>query len=252
MQLLKHVMLLCCLASILPSSFAQDLTPKEVLSKAENQLRGESSKSIIKMTIVRPKWQRTMVMKSWSKGDDYSLILITSPARDKGISFLKREKDLWSWRPNIGRTVKMPPSMMSQSWMGSDFTNDDLVRQSSIVKDYDHKFLASEKIEGRDCYKIELLPKAESSVIWGKVIMWISKEHFLQMKTQFYDEDDYLVNTILGKNVKKFGTRYLPAKMEMIPEEKKGDRTIIEYESLEFGVNTSDSFFSIQNMKKVR
>ena len=248
----KYILVLCCLANVLPSLSAQDLSSKEILRKVETQFRGESSKSVMKMTIIRPKWQRTIVTKTWSRGNDYYLILITSPARDKGMSFLKREKDLWSWRPNIGRTIKMSSSMMSQSWMGSDLTNDDLVGQSSIVDDYDHKILASEKIEDRDCYKIELVPKAESYIVWGKVIMWVSKEHFIRMKTQFYDEDDYLVNTNLGKNITKFGDRYLPSIIEIIPEEKKGDRTIMEYESLEFGVDNPESFFSIQNMKKVR
>src|SRR5690606_1606609 len=95
----------------------------------------------------------------WGKGDELALILVTAPARDKGTAFLKRGNEIWNWQPSIDRTVKMPPSMMAQSWMGSDFTNDDLVKHSSVVNDFDHTLLGSETIEGRACHKIEMIPK---------------------------------------------------------------------------------------------
>ena len=118
---------------------AQSLTAKEIIQKADQKQRGETSSGELKMTIVRPTWKREMQMKSWSMGTDYMLILVTAPARDKGAAFLKRENEIWNWQPTIDRTIKLPPSMMMQSWMGSDFTNDDLVRESSIVIDYTHK-----------------------------------------------------------------------------------------------------------------
>jgi outer membrane lipoprotein-sorting protein len=246
------------LMSILPMlSFSQlpdhsDPEAKAIIEKADEKLKGTSNQAEITMTIIRPTWEREMTMKSWSKGDDLSLILVTQPARDKGTAFLKREKEIWNWQPSIDRTIKMPPSMMTQSWMGSDFTNDDLVKQSSIVTDYTHTLLGKETIEGRECYKIQLIPHEDAAVVWGKVISWISVDEFLQLKTEFYDEDDYLVNTMLGKNVKEIGGKILPTRMEVIPEEEEGHMTVIEYIDLEFDIDIKDSFFSIQQMKRVQ
>ena len=193
--------LLLSLLFISGSISAQDA--KEIIRKADEKAHGTtSSYTEIKMAIIRPTWKREMTMKTWSKGDDYSLILITGPARDKGIAYLKRKNEMWNWQPTIDRVVKMPPSMMTQSWMGSDFTNDDLVRQSSMVNDYTHKLLGSETIEGRDCYKIELTPKDNTAVVWGKLIMWVDKAEYINLKVEYYDEDGYLVNTMLGKNLK--------------------------------------------------
>jgi outer membrane lipoprotein-sorting protein len=228
-----------------------DLTAREIIEKSDQKLRGKTSKSTIKMTIIRPSWQREMTMQSWSKGNDYSLIIVTAPARDKGTGFLKREKELWNWQPTIDRTIKMPPSMMMQSWMGSDFTNDDLVRESSVVNDYTHKLLGEERIDGRECYKIELLPKPDAPVVWGKIIAWIDKAAFMQMKLEFYDEDGYLVNTMHGKSVKELDGRLLPSVMEMIPADEEGHRTRIEYLDLDFGLDIDESFFSVRKMQQL-
>ena len=138
-----------CLTSTL---WAQ--TAKEIIKKADDKMQGQSNKSVMKMTIVRPEWKREVIMKGWSLGRDYSLILITAPARDKGSAFLKRENEMWNWQPSIDRVVKLPPSMMLQSWMGSDFTNDDLVKESSIVNDYAQTFGADTVINKMNCYKI--------------------------------------------------------------------------------------------------
>ena len=231
---------------------AQNLTAKEIIEKADQKQRGETSVGELKMTIVRPTWTREMVMKSWSKGTEYMLILVTAPARDKGTAFLKRENEIWNWQPTIDRVIKMPPSMMMQSWMGSDFTNDDLVRESSIVVDYTHELLGTETIEGRKCYKIELTPKENAPVVWGKVLSWIDTEEFMQMKAEFFDEDGYLVNTMYGKNVKKMDDRLLPSILEVVPADEEGHKTIVEYLNLNFNKPIEESFFSVQNMKRVR
>ncbi|MDZ7808203.1 MAG: outer membrane lipoprotein-sorting protein [Gracilimonas sp.] len=126
--------LVLCLTGILQ---AQNAT--EIVRKMDEKMRGESLEAEVTMTIVRPNWSREVSMKSWSRGTEYSMILITAPARDRGTAFLKRGNEIWNWVPSVGRTIKMPPSMMMQSWMGSDFTNDDLVRESSSVTDYDHE-----------------------------------------------------------------------------------------------------------------
>ena len=247
-------LLLVCTIWYTPATWANngDPDPKEIIRKADEKLKGRTNTSTLKMTIVRPSWQREMVMKSWAKGDEYSLILVTSPARDKGTAFLKREQEMWNWQPTIDRTIKMPPSMMSQSWMGSDFTNDDLVKQSSIVVDYNHKLLGKETIEGRECYKLELIPLEEAAVVWGKILIWIDTQEYMQMKTEFYDEDFYLVNTMLGKEVKEMDGKLLPSVLEVIPAEEEGHKTVVEYLSLDFDADIKDSFFSIQNMKRVR
>ena len=227
-------------------------TALEIIKKTDSKLRGNSSQSEMTMKIVRPKYTRTMKIKSWAKGDDYSMMLMKYPVRDKGGATLKRKKEMWSWQPRAQRVIKMPPSMMMQSWMGSDLTNDDLVRQSSTVRDYTHKKLKKEKLEGRLCYQIELTPKPNAPVVWGKVIMWVDVKDYLQMKTEFYDEDEYLVNTILGKKVKKLGGKLLPSLMEIIPADEEGHKTTLEYTSMKFNVKLKDSFFSVQNMKRLR
>ena len=144
--------------------------------------------------------------------------------------------------------------MMTQSWMGSDFTNDDLVKQSSIVTDYDHKLLGTENLRGMDCYKIELIPKPDATVVWGKVILWITKTGFHMWKTEYYDEDNILVSTENAYNIKKMGDREIPTRMEIIPQEKEkqGQKTILEITKMLYNAPLDDDFFTQQNMKQVK
>ncbi|MDR9419658.1 outer membrane lipoprotein-sorting protein [Gracilimonas sp.] len=238
---------------ILPISgnlFAQDAT--EIIRQMDEKMRGESLESEMSMTIVRPNWERTISMKSWVRGNEYSLILITSPARDEGTAYLKRGNEIWNWVPSVGRTIKMPPSMMMQSWMGSDFTNDDLVRESSVVTDYEHELVGEETIEGRECYKIQMTPKPDAPVVWDRVDVWVSKDEYLQLRSEFYDEFGDLINVMKGMNVKEFDGRMIPARMEMIPQDKEGHKTVIEYQSMEFNESIPESFFSVQNMRRVQ
>lgn len=230
---------------------AQDA--REIVKKADEKMQGEeTSQSTMTMTIVRPGWQRVITFKSWTKGRDYSLALITSPAREKGQTFLKRQNEMWNWNPKINRLIKLPPSMMSQGWMGSDFSNDDLLKESSIVVDYQHRILGEEEVDGRDCYKIELLPLEDAAVVWGKILKWISKEEYLQMKSEYYDEDDYLIKTELAYDIKTMDGRLIPSRFELIPEEEKGNKTVVVLEEIFFNKPLSDGFFSQQNMKKIR
>ena len=234
------------------SAFAQNIDIKEIVRKSDEKFRGTSSTGSFSMTIQRPTWSRTISMKSWALGTEYSLIYVTAPAKEKGQVFLKRGNEMWNWVPTIERMVKVPPSMMMQSWMGSDFTNDDLVRESSIVKDYTHKLLGEEKIDNYLCYKVELIPLENAPVVWGKVLMWVSKQDFLWLKAEFYDEDGVLVNTEILSDVKKMDDRVIPTRMEMIPADKKGQKTIMIFEDTKFDVTLKEDFFSIQNMKKIK
>jgi outer membrane lipoprotein-sorting protein len=232
-----------------PFSFAQDAL--EIIRKADDLLRGKSSYAQITMTIVKPDWQRKMTMKAWSLEPDYSIIYVLEPARDKGTVTLKRGNEVWNWLPSVQKVIKIPPSMMLQSWMGSDFTNDDLVRASSIVEDYTHTLLGREIYEGYDCYKIQLIPKPEAGVVWAKVVIWISIKGFLELKTDYYDEDGILVKSFLGSRVKSFSDRKLPAHWEMIPHDNSGNKTILDYDELIFNISINTDYFSLQNMKRV-
>ncbi|MEO9483050.1 MAG: outer membrane lipoprotein-sorting protein [Ekhidna sp.] len=230
--------------------FSQDA--KEIIRKADQKRRGDAAIAEMTISIIRPTWSRDMDVKSWSIGTDYSLILITAPARDKGSVFLKRDKEIWNWLPSIERNVKLPPSMMMQSWMGSDFTNDDLIKESSVVEDYTHKILGDSVILGRDCWAIELIPKPDVAVVWGKVLNWIDKDEYIELRSEMYDEDGYLVNEVNFLEIKNLGGRMLPSIMEFIPAEKEGHKTVIRYHQVDYDAQISENFFSLQNMKRVR
>lgn len=230
----------------------QDLTAKDIVKKADDNMRGNTSLADITIKIIRPTWDREMNMKTWTKGDDFSMILITSPAKEKGTVFLKRVKEVWNWIPSIERNIKLPPSMMSQSWMGTDFTNDDLVKEASSVADYDHKLLGNETILQKECYKIEMIPKPSAAIVWEKVIVWIDTVDFLQLKADFYDEDGELVNTMISGDVKELGGRKITAKIEMLPIDKEGHKTVIIYNDILFDKEIKDDFFTTRTMKQLK
>ncbi len=233
--------------------FGQDLSPKEIIRKADEKFNGEkTSTSIMAMTIVRPTWERTIEFKNWTIGREHSLTLITAPARDKGQSFLKRQNEMWNWNPTISRLIKLPPSMMSQGWMGSDYTNDDILKESSVVNDYDHEIVGEEEYDSRLCYKIKMVAKEDAAVIWGHQVRWIDKKDFLFLKSELYDEDGYLVRTELGSDIKIMDGRLIPTRIELIPAEEEDQMTIIEIKEIQFNQAIKDSFFSQQNMKRIR
>lgn len=224
---------------------------KEIVRKADEKMRGKTSKAEMTIQIIRPKWTREIKMKTWSKGSNYSLILVTAPAKEKGTIYLKREKEVWNWVPSIERNIKLPPSMMSQSWMGTDFTNDDLVKESSVVDDYTHSFAGDSVIEGRECHKIKLVPTPDAAVVWGKILIWIDKKDYLQMKTEFYDEENTLISAMYSSEIKKMGGRLIPTRTEMIPADKKNQKTVMIFNNVVFDQPINDVMFSPDNMKKV-
>lgn len=242
------------LLTVLPGQLmGQDISPREIIRRADEKFNGEkTSTSIMSMTIVRPTWERTIEFKNWTSGREYALTLITAPARDKGQTFLKRQNEMWNWNPTISRLIKLPPSMMSQGWMGSDYTNDDILKESSVVNDYDHEIVGEEELNGRLCYKIKMVAKEDAAVIWGSQMRWIDKKDFLFLKSELYDEDDYLVRTETGMEIKNMDGRLIPTRIELVPAEEEGQKTIIEIKEVEFNKEIQDSFFSQQNMKRVR
>lgn len=225
---------------------------REIVKKADDRAKGKTSLSIITIQTVRPKYTRDMTVKSWTKGNDWVMILVTAPVKDKGVVFLKRKKEVWNWIPSIERNIKLPPSMMSQSWMGTDFTNDDLVKEASIVEDYNHTIIGDTSIEGRTCYKIQMLPKPAAAVVWGKLLMCIDKKDYLMLRVEYYDEDGKLINTLKAGDVKMLGGKLLPARIEMTPADKKGNKTVLIYNELVFDKLIDDSFFTTQNMPNVQ
>lgn len=225
---------------------------KSVVRKADEKMRGKTSFALLTIKTVRPSWVRELKIKTWTKGNQYAMIMVTAPARERGTVFLKSGKEVWNWVPSIERVVKLPPSMMSQSWMGTDFSNDDLVKESSIVEDYTHSFSGDTLIEDRSCYKILMVPKPEAAVVWGKIYTWIDKKDYLQMKAEFYNEDGELVSTMNSSEVRRLGGRLLPSKVEMVPADKTGHRTEMQYDSIRFDAPIKDDFFTPQNMKKVK
>ncbi len=239
-------------AFFIVSFSGDDQTAKDIVTKAENNIRGLTSISEMTIQIVRPTWTRSMSIKAWTKGEQYSLMVVTAPAKDAGTIILKRIKEIWNYVPSIEKVVKLPPSMMSQSFMGTDFTNDDLVKASSRIDDYTHKIVGESVIEGRKCWKIEMVPTLDAAVVWGKVNMWIDQKDYLELKMEFYDEDSKLVNTMQCSDIKVMGGRTMPCKMEMIPADKKGQETVIIYNSAIFNQPISDDFFTTQNMKKAK
>jgi len=225
---------------------------KEIVRKSDENYRGISSYAEITMTIVKPDWSREMSLKMWSKGDDYGVVLVTAPPRDKGTVTLKRKNEVWNWVPSIERVIKIPPSMMMQSWLGSDFTNDDLVKQSSIVKDYIHTLTGDTVIDGHECHVITMIPKEHAPVVWGKILSYITKEHYIQLRNEMFDEDGYLSKILTSSDIKTFGKRQLPVHWEMLPAEKPNQKTVMDYHEWQFDMSLDDTFFSQQNMRRVR
>lgn len=246
-----RLIFLSLFTAISTMAIGQDAT--DIVKRADEKMRGEkSSYSEMTMQIVRPTWHRSVSFKSWSKGTELSLVYISSPAREKGQSFLKINREMWSWNPQMNRTIKLPTSMLSQGWMGSDYTNDDLLNQRSVVTDYTHKILGEETVESNSCYKILLTPKPDAPVVWGKIVMWITKETYLMLKVEYYDEDLMLVKTEIGRELKTMDGRLMPTVYELFPADEPNNKTIITMNLIKFNISINDSFFSIQNMTRVR
>lgn len=248
--MMRRTFILACAAVISTPLYAQDA--HEIVRKANDLMRGTSTFSRLTMTIVKPEWSRSVSMKVWAIEPDYSLVYVTEPARDRGTVTLKRKTEVWNWLPSVQRMIKIPPSMMLQPWMGSDFTNDDLVRQSSIVEDYTHSIAGEDTMEGLQCWKIALVPKPEAGVVWGKLIMWISRKRYISLRTEYYDEDGVLVKVFTGSRLRTFDGRTFASHWEMIPVSDPGKKTILDYDDVNFRTKLGEGFFSEQNMKNLR
>jgi len=231
------------------SSIAQNAS--DIMRKADEKMRGSSSQAEMTFKTIRSTWTREMSVKTWSKGKELAMILVTSPAKEKGIVFLKRKKEVWNWIPVLERVIKLPPSMMANSWMGTDFSNDDLVKESSVVDDYTHRLLKDTIINNLTCYQIELKPKPSTAVVWGKLKVAVDKKDYLELYTEFYDESNELVSTMLGTEIKSMDGRLIPTHITMVPKNKKNQRTEIIYKSILFNRTISDNFFSLDQIQNL-
>lgn len=225
---------------------------REILERVEHNMRGNAFYAEMTMETVRPRHTTEISIRTWSLGDDYAMILITAPAREAGTAYLKRKNEIWNYQPRIDRTVRMPPSMMSQSWMGSDFTNNDLVSGTATVHDFDHELAGIVMVEGHECYMIELVPWPENPVVYERVIYYVSREFYLPLMVENYDEHDELVSTIHFRDIREFDGRNFPAVMEMIPSGDEERKTVITVHSVEFGIDISEKFFSIENLTEIK
>lgn len=252
-KLLKVLLFSGYLISTFMVLSAQGLTAAEIIKKADEKFNGEkSSMMVMSMTIIRPTWQRTVEFKNWTMGRDYALTLVTAPAKDIGQTFLKRGNEMWNWNPSISRLIKLPPSMMSQGWMGSDYTNDDIMKESSVVNDYTHEITGEDTIEGRECYRIKMVAKENAAVVWGHQVRWVDKKEFLVLKAEYYDEDGVLVRTETGSDIKVMDGRTIGTKIVLTPVDEPGKSTVIVIKDIKFNIPIQDSFFSQQNMKNIR
>jgi len=246
-----HTLLLAILllshTTSLASSDLHDITAQDIIKKVEDNLNGETAQMHITMTIKTSRSTRAMEMNSYSVGSKKSFIKITYPKKDRGITFLKVNNGMWQYVPRIEKIIKIPSSMMLQSWMGSDFTNDDLVRESSISEDYSASLLSEEQ----DNIKLLLTPREDAPVVWGKIIMDVSQTFFLPVKVLYYDEDDILVRELVYENIKKFNDNYYPTHWQMTPKTKgkSGNSTTVDIRDAVFDEPIDESYFSKRALK---
>lgn len=231
-------------------TFASEPTAKQILDRIDKMWRGESSFGEVTMEIITAHWQRSLTMDVWSLGKEYSLVKITLPLKEKGVATLKVEKNMWNYLPKINRVIKIPSSMMMASWMGSHFTNDDLVKESTFVDDYTHRLSFSGLRNGQFIYEIECIPKPEAAVVWGKVVIIVQKQDLIPLEELYYDEDGKLMRTMTFSEVRFIAQRTIPTVITLVPTDKPDELTRITYNRLQFGVDVDKDFFSLRNLKR--
>jgi outer membrane lipoprotein-sorting protein len=223
---------------------------REVIRKMDLLLRGDSSFGAYRMTITDPDWQRTVTLNAWEKRlEDKTFIEILAPAKEAGIVTLKIDFEMWNYLPRVERIVKIPPSMMFQPWMGSDFTNDDLLKASSIVTDYAHEIVAREELAGYPAYKVELIPKPDAPVVWGRIVAWVRQSDSMPLRQEFFAEDGELIRVLRFDKIREIRGREVPTYWEMTPVATTGRQTVMEVLDLKIDVPIDDRIFSLRNLK---
>jgi len=223
----------------------------QVVKSAFDHMRGKASVSTCTMTIHRPDWQREMEIKAWTKGQTDSVFFISAPPKDAGNGTLKKGQEMWLYNPKVNRVIKLPPSMMAQAWMGSDFSNNDLAKTDSILKDYTHKITGTATVDGKKVYLITSTPKPEAPVIWGLQKLKIREDHvFLQQ--DFFDESKALVKSLAFLEIKTIDGRLYPTKWKMMEAGAKDKYTVVEYQKLAFKDSLPGMLFTLANLRNPR
>jgi outer membrane lipoprotein-sorting protein len=229
---------------------AQEPSGRDLVDRVDTLLWGKTLEGEFEMTIATSRWQRTLLLRAWMERPRRSFVRILAPAKEKGIGSLRIGAEMWNYLPNIERTIKIPPSMMLQPWMGSDFTNDDLVKQSSAVDDYTQRILKTEIADGAAVYVVEALPKPDAAVVWGKILYWIRKADLIPLKQEYYSERGERVRVLTFSEVRPMGGRVMPTKWEMRPVDKQGNLTTIVVKSALYDRAVEAEIFTQRNLQK--
>ena len=224
----------------------------EIVDCVDRIMRGESSRGVSTMEVVTENWSRAMEMQVWSLGTDYALVRILSPRKDAGTATLKARNEIWNYLPRVDRTIKIPASLMSASWMGSHFTNDDLVKESRLIEDYEITLAYEGDRDGVEVWEFDLVPRPEAPVVWGRISYQVRKSDTMPVYARYYDEDGELVRTMTFFDYRELGGRLVPAAMRIVPEDKPGEFTEFRYSELEFDVDLDEAFFSLRRLRDTR
>ena len=225
---------------------AQDA--QALVENSFNYMRGKTSISTVDMTIHRPDWERVVIIKAWTKGEKDSLFTIIAPAKDKGNGTLKKGREMWMYNPKVNRVIKLPPSMMSQAWMGSDFSNNDLSKAETLIKDYIHTIIGTETHEGKKVYVIKSMPKPEAPVVWGMQKIKVREDRIF-LSQEFYDEDLQLVKALTTLQIQMLGGKLYPRVWKMQKADVKDEYTLLKYKELVFDEDLPDRLFTLSSLK---
>lgn len=225
-------------------------TAQEIIQKAEASIKGESAHGTVEMTVVTPDYTRAIQMESWWVGNEKALIVVNAPRKEAGNKTLKIKNEMWNYLKNTESTIKIPPSMMLQSWNGSDFTNDDLVRESNLTKDYSQEIGGEEEIGGEPCWKVQLTPRPEAPVVWGKLYYWVRQRDYLPARVDYYDEKGTLIRYLVFSDYRQVGNRKIPAQWVMYNNAKEGRHTEFKIIDMDFDVNIPDRIFSFRELER--
>jgi outer membrane lipoprotein-sorting protein len=220
-----------------------------LMRRMDELYRGDSSKARMTMTVKTRHYERTMSLLAWSEGKDKSLVRILAPKKDAGIATLRVDRNIWNYLPKINRVTKVPPSMMMGSWMGSHFTNDDLVKESSFEDDYTSTITFQGQRDGHVLYEVTSIPRPDAPVVWGKVVSEIDQRTLLPLKTSYFDEDGKEERVMRFDAPRTFDKRLLPSRLVMVPTDKPEESTTISYEELSFNVALAPDLFSLRSLR---
>ncbi len=246
----RRILFTLCVALTIGLSF-QSVAATDadaIIAAGFDHYRGRASKASIEMIIHRPNWERHMQMQGWTKGTDRSLIHITSPAKDKDNGTLKKGRDMWTYNPKINRIIKLPPSLMSQSWMGSDFSNNDLSKSDSILNDYTHSLIGTETHQGHKVHVIKSMPTPDAPVVWGMQIIKVRDDHVI-LHQEFFDEELQPVKRMTAGGIQMMGGRMFPKTWKMQEVGSKDRYTLLHYHELQFLDDLPDHLFTTRQLK---